>query len=154
MIIDEAFIELTVGGNRNSAVDFLTKYQHLFIIRAFTKILAVPGLRLGYGLGDQALLSRMRTQKLPWSVNLLADSVGEYLSQISDFLAATSQWLAVEKNGAIYPLGKISGLKPFPGNKFYPGEIAVPEVKRRDSERQISKEWDSDPGCGLRTLRR
>ena len=51
VIIDEAFIELTDGGNSNSVVDLLEIYDNLFIIRAFTKVFAIPGVRLGYGLG-------------------------------------------------------------------------------------------------------
>lgn len=38
VIIDEAFIELTDGGKRNSVSDLLKIYNNLFIIRAFTKI--------------------------------------------------------------------------------------------------------------------
>lgn len=95
-------------------MDLLDKYRHLFIIRAFTKIFAVPGLRLGYGLGDPELISRMWDNKLPWSVNLFADCVGEYLSQVGPFLALTSQWLHAEKEWIYNQLGKIAGLKPFP----------------------------------------
>lgn len=113
VVIDEAFIEMTAGGNRNSAVDLLAQYKHLFIIRAFTKIFAVPGLRLGYGLGDPALVSRMRDNKLPWSVNLLADCVGEYLSKADEFLAATSQWLQAENQWLYGRLRVIGGLRPF-----------------------------------------
>jgi threonine-phosphate decarboxylase len=114
VIIDEAFIELTASGNLNSAVDLSAQYQQLFIIRAFTKIFAVPGLRLGYGLGEPELISRMWDNKLPWSVNLFADCVGEYLSQAGPFLASTSQWLRAEKEWLYRQLGKIAGVKPFP----------------------------------------
>ena len=42
VIVDESFIELTDGGNSNSISDMLASYDNLFIIRAFTKIFAIP----------------------------------------------------------------------------------------------------------------
>ena len=113
VIIDEAFIELTIDGNYNSVVDLVAQYDQLFIIRAFTKILAVPGLRLGYGIGSQAVIEQLWAQKLPWSVNLLADSIGEYLAQAEAFLTLTSQWLQSEKDWLYKQLGMIPDLKPF-----------------------------------------
>ena len=33
---------------------FLERFPHLFLVDAFTKIYAIPGLRLGYGLSADA----------------------------------------------------------------------------------------------------
>jgi threonine-phosphate decarboxylase len=114
IIIDEAFIELTVGGNTNSAVGFLEKYKNLFIIRALTKVFAIPGLRLGYGLGDCRLLEAMWKRKMPWSVNSLACSVGGILPKCGNFFQKTEVWLKEEKEWFFRELSLISGLKIYP----------------------------------------
>ena len=44
-----------------------------------TKRYAVPGLRLGYVTGSSGLLARLRTNRMPWSVNQLAIEAGLYL---------------------------------------------------------------------------
>ena len=46
-------------------------------IAGFTKIYAVPGIRLGYGISsDKALLERMETVRQPWSVSTPAQAAG------------------------------------------------------------------------------
>lgn len=96
LIIDEAFIELTSGGNRNSAVRLLEKYPKLFLIRSFTKILAIPGLRLGYGVGDREFIKKLWQVKLPWSINSLAAALGPVLGSLDDYFQRTNAWLEVE----------------------------------------------------------
>ena len=44
-----------------------------------TKRYAVPGLRLGYITGDGGLLKRLRSHRMPWSVNQLAIEAGLHL---------------------------------------------------------------------------
>lgn len=113
IIIDEAFIELTIGGNQNSVADYLKQYQNLFVIRALTKILAIPGLRLGYVLGDSCIIKRMWKNKIPWSVNSFACNIGKVLTENVGYFEATTAWLAAEKEWLYNELIKISKLKVF-----------------------------------------
>lgn len=113
MVIDEAFIELTVGGNSNSMTGFLKEYDNLFVIRAFTKVFAVPGLRLGYGLGSTDIVKKMWDHKLPWSVNSLACSIGNILSDDLCYLRKTGDWIAKEKEYFYGRLREFSCLKVF-----------------------------------------
>lgn len=113
VIIDEAFIELTVGSNNNSMVEYLEKYSNLFIIRAFTKIFAIPGLRLGYGLGNSQVIRKMWERKLMWSVNSIASCAGDFLPLSGEYLDMTSRWLAQEKKWLYEELCKIDNLKVF-----------------------------------------
>lgn len=96
LIIDEAFIELTLGGNRNSAVRLMEKYPKLFLIRSFTKILAIPGLRLGYGVGNREFIKKLWDIKLPWSINSLAAALGPVLGSLNDYFQRTNAWLGEE----------------------------------------------------------
>ena len=80
-----------------------------------TKRYAIPGLRLGYVTGNEGLLSRLRLNRMPWSVNLLAIEAGLFLTGQEAFLyhAETiscleeARWLA----GALRALG---GLEVWP----------------------------------------
>ncbi|HHW47646.1 MAG TPA: threonine-phosphate decarboxylase [Clostridiaceae bacterium] len=128
-IIDEAFIELTVGGNGNSMKDALVEFNNLFIIRAFTKIFAVPGLRLGYGLGNAGLVKEMWNRKMPWSINSLACSAARILENCGEYLEKTSQWLKEEKERFYRELSSIKGLKVFePQTNFILIKILLPSL--------------------------
>ncbi len=113
VIIDETFIELTGGGNSNSVSDLLIHYQNLFIIRAFTKVLAIPGVRLGYGLGNRTLIQKMWGIKIPWSVNTFACLTAKFLPHLQEYLGQTQDWLISEKE---YFYGQMLGIK---GLKVY-----------------------------------
>lgn len=129
MILDESFIELTIPGNSYSMVPWLKSHDNLFIIRSFTKILALPGLRLGYGLGPAPWIEKMAQNKIPWSVNALSCIIGDYLSEIPGFLEKTSCWLAKEKDWLFQALLEISSLKPFPPqSNFILVKIDTPRI--------------------------
>lgn len=95
-IVDEAFVELTVGGEDNSIVPLLRSYPNLIILRALTKVLALPGLRLGYALAAQPWIAAMKAMQVPWSVNALAQAVAGALPDLRGYLRQTEQWIAGE----------------------------------------------------------
>lgn len=130
VIMDEAFIELTVGGCNNSVVGYMQQYKNLFVIRAFTKIFAIPGLRLGYALGDVQFIQQMWERKLPWSVNTLACSVGRSLTQDHAYLKATADWLSEEKDWLYSQLKAIESFKVYtPDSNFILIKLRNMDVK-------------------------
>lgn len=96
VIIDETFIELTIGGNLNSLTRYLGEFDNLFIIRAFTKLFAIPGLRLGYGLGSKKLIAGLWKRKVTWSVNCFASISGMLLKNKYGYFDRTAIWLSKE----------------------------------------------------------
>lgn len=77
LIVDECFLEFLDDGEARSVKPRLAAHPNVFILKAFTKIYAMPGLRLGYGLTtDKALLTRMREVSQPWSVSIPAQKAG------------------------------------------------------------------------------
>ncbi|MCX7842879.1 MAG: threonine-phosphate decarboxylase CobD [Clostridia bacterium] len=113
VIVDEAFIELTCGGNENSIVQAVKEFDNIFIIRAFTKIFAIPGLRLGYGIGSSDIIGAMWERKQPWSVNNLACALGNVFRQEKEYLHRTSLWLKEEKERLFNELNRLGNLKVF-----------------------------------------
>ena len=75
IFIDEAFIEFIENWKEKTVS--LLKNRNVFIMRAFTKFFAIPGLRLGYGIGfDEEILKKMWEEKEPWTVNTFANLAG------------------------------------------------------------------------------
>lgn len=143
VIIDEAFIEMTEVGNGNSMVEYCKYYDNLFVIRAFTKLFAIPGLRLGYGIGNSGLVGRMWDNKLPWSVNGLACSVGEFLGVSGEYREKTSQWLCRELSWFYGELQKLPGIKVYKPEtnfvllKLTEGTMTSSELKDRMASKGV-----------------
>ncbi len=96
VLLDEAFIELSRPGAAKPMLRLREKYPKLTILRAFTKSLALPGLRLGYAIASTEIAAAMRSCQVPWSVNALAQSVAGALPALAQYEAQTREWLETE----------------------------------------------------------
>lgn len=77
LVIDECFNDFLDYPEKHSKKNKVIKYKNLFILKAFTKMYAMAGLRLGYGLcGDGKLLEKMQRNRQPWSVSIPAQEAG------------------------------------------------------------------------------
>lgn len=52
---------------------------NVIMLHSMTKRFSVPGLRLGYVTANAALVSRLRAQQRPWSIDSLAQEAAAYL---------------------------------------------------------------------------
>ncbi len=81
-VVDECFLPFTIG---KSVVPQISTYASLIVIRAFTKIYAMAGLRLGYMLSDNAeLLERIGNFGQCWNVSSVAQIAGLAALRCSD----------------------------------------------------------------------
>ncbi|MBS2212967.1 pyridoxal phosphate-dependent class II aminotransferase [Carboxylicivirga mesophila] len=75
-VIDEAYADFCIEDI--SMVPYIGRFKNLLILKSMTKNYCLPGLRLGYVLGHQAVVSRLSIYRPPWSVNSLALKAGEF----------------------------------------------------------------------------
>lgn len=73
LVVDEAFIDFTP---EESVVRNVEDNPYLIVLRSMTKIYALSGLRIGYGIFQKNLIRAMHEQKEPWTVNTLAQKAG------------------------------------------------------------------------------
>ena len=73
VLLDECFIEFT---GQESARPLLFSFDNLIILRAFTKIYGMPGVRLGYVLASENDCKKMVLQLPEWNLSLLAQETG------------------------------------------------------------------------------
>ena len=94
LVMDECFLDFLPEGEALSAKRLLQTSQNLLILKAFTKLYGMAGVRLGYCLcADEALLARMQAAGQPWAVSSLAQAAGiaaldetEYVAQVRDLI--------------------------------------------------------------------
>lgn len=94
-VIDEAFIHF-IDNQNESLDDLLEHYSNLIIIRSLTKIYAVPGIRSGYILAHERIISKLETLTVPWSVNSVALAMIHALPHTYGHLKETKNWLKDE----------------------------------------------------------
>lgn len=73
LLLDECFIEFT---DQESACPLLSSFDNLIILRAFTKIYGIPGVRLGYLLASEDHCRKIARQLPEWNLSVLAQETG------------------------------------------------------------------------------
>ena len=77
LVVDECFLDFLPDRDALTAEQFLNDAPKLVILKAFTKLYAMAGVRLGYALcSDTALLAGMQAAGQPWAVSSLAQAAG------------------------------------------------------------------------------
>lgn len=98
IIVDECFLPFFRSEIHYSMVPSLRAFEHLVILRAFTKIYGMPGLRLGYMLtAAQALTDAVRATMTPWEINLPAQLAGVAALEETKFVEKTRALIRAER---------------------------------------------------------
>lgn len=93
ILVDEAFMDFLPDASRFSALPLATSVDGVTVVRSATKIFALPGLRLGAGIGSPSLVHKITSLRDPWSVNQLAQAAAVAAYKDAAFLQETWQWL-------------------------------------------------------------
>lgn len=112
LLIDESFIEFTE--EPEGLLSYFSEEVPLILVRSLTKFYAIPGLRLGYLIAPSWLTKSLELSRDPWSVNALAQQVGELMLADSEYYQRTRDWVKVEKAWFYQELSRIAGVKIFP----------------------------------------
>lgn len=130
VVVDEAFIDLTLTPQATVA-GMLCRFPNLIILRSLTKLLCMPGIRLGYVMAHPRLVERMRQMQPAWSVGAQAQRAGRMLGVLGEFEAQTAAWLREELAYAQAALS-LPGLRLMPAQanfmllrceRFYAAEL-------------------------------
>ena len=77
LVVDECFLDFLQQRDALTAKPLLQAVPNLVILKAFTKLYAMAGVRLGYALcSNTALLAKMQAAGQPWGVSSLAQAAG------------------------------------------------------------------------------
>lgn len=74
VVVDEAYFEYVTSPEAGTGIDLLAKHENLIILRTFSKIYSLAGLRLGFALAHAAVIQALMKLFLPFSVGTLAQA--------------------------------------------------------------------------------
>ncbi len=110
IVVDEAFIDFVEG---ESIKALARQNPYLIVLRSLTKYYALPGLRLGYLLGEARRVAQLAARQEPWSVNAPALNVALACLKDESFTAKTARWLERERKFLFERLEALEGFHPF-----------------------------------------
>lgn len=88
LVIDESFCDIILF---NSRVEGWATKPGVVILKSLGKFWGLPGLRLGFAIGDPAMIGRLREMLGPWPVSGVAQHVGRVALEDMDWANMTRQ---------------------------------------------------------------
>jgi len=98
--VDECFMDFAPQATDFTSKFFLAEYPNLVILKAFTKMFALPGIRLGYALSsDKDLINRLFLHGTDWAVSNLAQAAGlASLDGVDEYIRQTVAYVTNERS--------------------------------------------------------
>ena len=120
VVVDECFMEFCHAAKETTAKPLLAGFRNLVVLKAFTKIFALPGIRLGYAISsDPSLIDQLYAHGPDWPVSCLAQAAGiAALHDAAEFIAETVLYVAKERRFVYNALGEL-GYTVFTGQANY-----------------------------------
>ncbi|HAT90621.1 MAG TPA: threonine-phosphate decarboxylase [Roseburia sp.] len=87
LVLDECFMELTGKEMTHSFLNQLDEFPNVVVVRAFTKLYAIPGVRLGYLICEQTLAEKIRLQLPEWNLSVFAQRAGVAAIKEQEYVA-------------------------------------------------------------------
>lgn len=113
LIVDEAFLDFVENGEEFSLLPYINQYDNLFILRSLTKFFALPGLRIGCGIGNEKVLNSMTNLREPWTVNSLAQAAALQALRDQEYARKVKETIWTEKEFLYQELNKIAGIHAY-----------------------------------------
>ncbi len=113
VVLDECFVEFCEG--EASLLSEISGFENVILVRAFTKIFTIPGVRLGYLVcSNQTLLEKIARQLPEWNLSTFAQAAGCACARQSAFVKETVAYVRKERQFLEQKLEKM-GFQVFPG---------------------------------------
>jgi histidinol-phosphate aminotransferase len=109
VVVDEAYYEFSGANNQ----DLIDQYDNLFIVRTFSKVMGLAGMRIGYGLSNPQIIEYMHRVKPVFSLTSLSQIAAletlkdrEYIEKSIEMSIKSREYLYTE-------LKKLNKIKVF-----------------------------------------
>lgn len=98
LIVDECFHDFLDEPEEIVMTNDVADNPNLILLRSFTKMYAMPGIRLGYCLSsDIPLMESLYDMGAPWSVSVIAQVCGIAAAQDTEFAVRTRNYIAEQR---------------------------------------------------------
>ena len=97
LIVDEAYVEFSTLQDPDESLDLLDRHPNLVLLRSFSKVYGLCGLRAGYALGSEQFRLAVDRVRQPFSVNALAQAAAAEAIRHQDEVERRVEQTAIER---------------------------------------------------------
>jgi len=138
ILIDEAFLDFLPDEERHTFIWKATQDKRFMVLRTFTKIFALPGLRVGYLVAHPDIVNRLKKALPPWNINVFAQRIAEVMLSGKDYIEKTRELIRKERDFLYKEMDKIEGLKPYPSaTNFFLVKIEDKKINSFDLTKKL-----------------
>lgn len=106
-VFDEAYYEYVMAEQYPQTLDYVQAGHNVIVLRTFSKIYGLAGLRVGYGVSTPELIGMLNRVKEPFNVNLLSQAAALAALDDTEHLERSRQ---VNEEGKNYLYGEFRRL--------------------------------------------
>ena len=128
VVVDEAYVEFS--NNRRGLAHLVPLYPNLIVMRTFSKWAGLAGLRIGYGIFPEWIVTYMRRAQCPFEVNVAGHIAAIETLKYLDYTLANVQRIVQERERLYELLLRQPFLEPITSQgNFILSRIRDEEVK-------------------------
>ncbi len=126
--LDEAYIHYAVSMGLGDSAEAYRKRKNLLILRTFSKVYGLAGLRIGYAIGRPELLAAMNKLKTPFNTSGVAQAAALAALDDTEHVTRCIETNATERKRLSEGLAKL-GFRPVPSEANFVFIVVGPDAQ-------------------------
>lgn len=119
VVLDEAYIDFAEKDGHQSHFSWVTEYNNLVVLRTFSKLAGLAGLRVGFGACPAWLIEQIWKIKQPYNVNVAANLAAIAALEDETWLQDKVQLIVQERERLFNALQEIPYIEPYPSHSNF-----------------------------------
>jgi len=128
VVLDEAYVHFAPSLDRRKSEEIYRRRKNVLILRTFSKVYGLAGLRIGFAFGRPELLAAMNKLRTPFNTSGVAQAAALAAMNDREHVARCIETNAVERKRLSEGLAKL-GFQPVPSEANFVFIVVGPEAK-------------------------
>lgn len=119
VVLDEAYVDFAEQGGIASKAGWIEAHENLVVLRTFSKLAGLAGLRIGYGVFPEWLAAELWKIKQPYNVNVAASLAAVASLSDPEWLQSKLSAIVAERDRMVERLAAFPFLVPYPSQSNF-----------------------------------
>jgi histidinol-phosphate aminotransferase len=97
VVLDEAYIDFVTDSDFADGIQYLKKFPNVIVLRTFSKIHGLAGIRIGYGIAAEEIVENLNRLRAPFNTNVLAQAAALAALQDQDHIEKSRLHVLTER---------------------------------------------------------